>query len=129
RVVQPARNLGMAANANFTVAQARGEYIALLHHDDVYSPNLLEAWAAVLDRHPTVGFVSNAYRDHRNGDVSVHPFQERNVGADVLRENMLPIWGCPIRGTAMVRKRCWDAVSGMREEFGMLADVDLWMRL
>jgi glycosyltransferase involved in cell wall biosynthesis len=129
RVVQTPKNIGMAGNANFAVAQARGEYIALLHHDDIYSPQLIEAWASVLDRNPTAGFVSNSYRDHHTGRLYLHPFAERNHGRRILRRAMLPTWGCPVRGTAMIRKRCWDAVAGMREQFGMLADVDLWMRL
>ena len=129
RVVQTPQNLGMAGNANFAAKQARGTYIALLHHDDIYEPRLLEAWVDVLDRNPTAGFVSNSYRDHATGAFHRHPFRERNHGARVLRDVMLPNWGFPIRGTAMVRKRCWDAVGGMREQFGMLADVDLWLRL
>jgi GT2 family glycosyltransferase len=42
---------------------------------------------------------------------------------------LLPSWGCPVRGTAMIRRDAWDRVGGMRERFGLLADVDLWMRL
>lgn len=129
RVVSTPENLGMAGNANFVVSQVHGDYIALLHHDDLYSPRLLEAWATVLDRNPSVGFVSNGYRDQDTGRLYRHPFVERNHGARVLRTQMLPVFGCPVRGTAMIRKRCWDAVGGMREQFGMLADVDLWMRL
>lgn len=129
RVLQPPKNLGMAGNANFAASHARGEYIALLHHDDIYSPRLLEAWAAVLDRHPSVGFVSNSYQDFESGRMHLHGFAERTPGARVLREAMLPSWGCPVRGTAMVRRSAWEAVGGMREQFGMLADVDLWMRL
>jgi glycosyltransferase involved in cell wall biosynthesis len=129
RIVQPPSNLGMAGNANFAAAQARGEYIALLHHDDIYSERLIEAWAGVLDRNPTAGFVSNSYLDHSTGRLYLHPFRERNHGKHILRHAMLPVWGCPVRGTAMIRKRCWEAVGGMREQFGMLADVDLWMRL
>jgi GT2 family glycosyltransferase len=29
----------------------------------------------------------------------------------------------------MIRKEFWEKVGGMREEFGLVADVDLWMRL
>jgi hypothetical protein len=29
----------------------------------------------------------------------------------------------------MIRRSAWDAVGGMRGEFGLLADIDLWMRL
>ena len=129
RIIQPPKNLGMAANANFAVSHARGEYIALLHHDDIYSPRLIEAWATVLDRNPSAGFASNSYVDFKTGRMFLHPFAECNQGERILREAMLPNWGCPVRGTAMVRRSAWDAVGGMREQFGMLADVDLWMRL
>ncbi|HET8933216.1 MAG TPA: glycosyltransferase family A protein [Polyangiales bacterium] len=129
RIVQPPKNLGMAGNANFAVTHARGEYIALLHHDDIYSPRLLEAWATLLDRNPSAGFAANSHKNHSTGRVYLHPFAECNRGLDVLRDAMLPYWGCPVRGTAMVRRSCWEAVGGMREQFGMLADVDMWMRL
>lgn len=129
RVLRPDKNLGMAGNANFAVAHARCDYVALLHHDDLYSPRLLEAWVDVLDRNPTAGFVSNGYRDFTTGKALLHPFGELNRGTHVLQHAMLPLWGSPVRGTAMIRKRCWDAVGGMRERFGLLADVDLWMRL
>jgi len=29
----------------------------------------------------------------------------------------------------MIRRSCWEAVGGMCPEYGMLADIDLWMRL
>jgi len=129
RLLRTPHNLGMAGNANFAVRHARGHYVALLHHDDIYAPNLLRRWAELLDRHPSAGFVSNAYRSHHTGAIDSHPFAELNRGRDVLERHMLPIFACPVRGTAMIRKRCWDAVGGIREQFGMLADVDLWMRL
>jgi hypothetical protein len=29
----------------------------------------------------------------------------------------------------MIRRSCFEEVGGLREEFGLLADIDLWMRL
>jgi GT2 family glycosyltransferase len=29
----------------------------------------------------------------------------------------------------MIRREAWDKVGGMREQFGLLADIDMWMRL
>ncbi len=127
RLVRPPRNVGMASNANFVVAQSSGSYVALLHHDDVYRNDLLERWSAVLDRHGDVAFVFNRYRE--GGRVSEDSFDERTDGPTFLRERLLKSWGSPVRGTAMIRRSAWDAVGGMRESFGLLADVDLWMRL
>jgi glycosyltransferase involved in cell wall biosynthesis len=134
RALRTPQNLGMAGNANFAVAQTRGRYIALLHHDDLVSPKLLTRWTDVATRHPNIAVVSCAYRVREqhgslDGTLHFHQFSEHNDGGTVLTRRLFGQWGCPIRGTALVRKACWDQVGGMRERFGMLADVDLWMRL
>jgi glycosyltransferase involved in cell wall biosynthesis len=126
--IRTPRNLGMAANANFAVSHTQSRYVALLHHDDVYASNLFARWLDVAERHPSVAFVSNAYA-HGDSRVDYHPFDERTDGRVALERIIFPSWGCPIWGTALIRRACWDAVGGMRESYGMLADVDLWMRL
>lgn len=128
--IRTPRNLGMAGNANFAVASSSRPLIALLHHDDLYRPDLLEKWGAVAERNPDVGFVFNPYGVHGSDAVLDHPFRdERLDGRRFLENHLFPRWGCPVRGTAMIRRSAWDAVGGMREEFGLLADIDLWMRL
>jgi GT2 family glycosyltransferase len=123
-------NLGMAANANFAARHSRRPYLALLHHDDLYRPDLLEKWHSVMRRHPDVGFVFNPYALHGTSRVFVHPFRDEWLdGTRFLERHLFPRWGCPVRGTAMIRRSHFDAIGGLREEFGLLADVDLWMRL
>jgi glycosyltransferase involved in cell wall biosynthesis len=123
-------NMGMPGNANFAVAQSRRPYIALLHHDDLYRKDLLEKWAGVLDRHPDAAFVFNQYGVFESDYV----YQEAMPGECIdgkwlLKKYLFARWGCPVRGTAMVRREAWDQVGGMREQFGLLADIDMWMRL
>jgi glycosyltransferase involved in cell wall biosynthesis len=130
RAIRTPQNLGMPGNANFAVKQSGRPFIALLHHDDICRSDLLEQWAGVLERHPDVGFVFNAYAT----DESTTTFRESLPGERVdgpwFRErHLLKRWGCPVRGTAMIRRSAWDAVGGMRKEFSLLADIDLWMRL
>ena len=131
--IKPVRtpyNMGMANNANFAVKQSNRPYIALLHHDDLYRKDLLEKWAGVLDRHLDVGFVFNPYDEPNAEHTYGTPFSEERLdGRWFLEKVLFARWGCPIRGTAMIRRTCWEKLGGMREQFGMLADVDLWMRL
>lgn len=130
RPVRTPRNLGMPGNANFAVAQSERPYIALLHHDDLYRQDLLEKWACVLERHEDISFVFNPY-DDSTPELTYGPRlrQERIEGPVFLEKWLLPRWGCPVRGTAMIRRLWWDQVGGMRTRFDLLADVDLWMRL
>jgi glycosyltransferase involved in cell wall biosynthesis len=129
RPLRTPRNLGMPGNSNFAVSHARAPYIALLHHDDLYAPNLLAAWYEVAERHPEVGFVSNSYANYQSDVIHGEDFAERNDGVRMLEQRLFARFDSPFRGTALIRRSAWDAVGGMRERFGLIADVDLWMRL
>ena len=131
--VKPARtprNMGMPGNANFAVAQSERPYIALLHHDDLYRKDLLEKWAGVLDRHPDAAFVFNPYGVFESDFIYEEPMSGEYIdGKWLLERYLFARWGCVVRGTAMIRREAWERVGGMREQFGLLADVDMWMRL
>jgi GT2 family glycosyltransferase len=133
RAVRTIRNIGMPGNANFAVEQSARPYIALLHQDDLYRRDLLERWARILDNNEDVSFVFNPYDDidEENAERNYgRRFDaERLDGIWFLEKFLLGRWGCPVRGTAMIRRSWWETVGGMREEFGLVADVDLWMRL
>lgn len=130
RVIRTPHNMGMPGNANHAVSHASGDYIALLHHDDIYRSDLLEKWAAVLDRHPDVSFVFNPYAKFGHDEIYQSPMPgERIDGNWLLERYLFPHWGCVIRGTAMIRRDAWERERGMREQYGLLSDIDLWMRL
>ena len=130
RPIRTPGNMGMPGNANFAVAQSDRPYIALLHHDDIYRRDLLEKWASILERFSDVGFVFNRYDTPTPENHKRSKFSEgRLEGSRFLEKILLARWDSPIRGTAMIRRLCWDRVGGMRERFNLVADVDLWMRL
>lgn len=131
--IQTPHNRGMCGNANYAVAHSTRPYIALLHHDDLYRPDLLERWLGLMKHHQDVAFVFNDYyfgtSKLRGHEAEGRSFSENNDGREFLENVLLSRWGCAVRGTAMIVRDCWQSVGGLREEFGMLADVDLWMRL
>ena len=128
--IRTPHNMGMPGNANFAVAQFGRPYIALLHHDDLYRNDLLEKWAGVLDRHPDAAFVFNPYGVYESEFVYQEPMPGECIDGDwLLKKYLFARWGCLVRGTAMIRRESWEQVGGMREQFGLLADIDMWMRL
>lgn len=128
--VRTPHNMGMPGNANFAVSQSCRPYIALLHHDDLYRKDLLEKWGAMIERHPDVAFVFNSYSMFESNYIYSESMPPGRLDGGWLLENiLLPRWGCAVRGTAMIRRTAWEQVGGMRERFGLLADIDLWMRL
>jgi len=130
KAIRTSGNCGMPGNANFAVAHAQRPFIALLHHDDICRHDLLEKWAGVLERHADVAFVFNQYQVHGTDSVDAEPFADERIdGRWLLNKYLFPGWGCVVRGTAMIRRDAWMEVGGMREQFNLLADIDMWMRL
>ena len=131
QVVRTPANLGMAGNANHAARLAAGDYIALLHHDDLAAPSLLEEWLAVAEEAPSAGFVFN---DYDVGGTSSHAatgmkFERHMSGRAFLSRHLLRGWGCPVRGSALIHRARFFEIGGMREQYSLLADIDLWMRL
>jgi glycosyltransferase involved in cell wall biosynthesis len=56
-------NIGPFANMNWLIEQARGDYICIVHDDDVYGPEFLQRERELLDRHPNVGMVHCAVHE------------------------------------------------------------------
>ena len=52
-------NLGISGSRNRLIDMARGEYLAVMDHDDFSFPDRLEKEAAFLDTHPDVGIVGS----------------------------------------------------------------------
>ena len=59
RLVTLAANGGIAAGHVAALAQARGDYFALLDHDDIALPDRIERQVAALRRDPRLGIVSS----------------------------------------------------------------------
>jgi glycosyltransferase involved in cell wall biosynthesis len=128
--VRTTENLGMPGNANYAVSLAKTEYIALLHHDDIYMKDAFSEWKAVLDEYSDVGYVYNAHYDEHGNCSFIDPHPTRRVdGERFLLEYLLPRWASPVWGAAFLRKSAWDAVGGMKTQYGSIADVYLWMEL
>lgn len=132
KVIRTPQNLGMAGNANLAIAKANSKWVALLHHDDIISNDCFEMWLSVGNLYPNIGFVFNDYKTDKSDSTNYYlkdRLKSINKGEYLLKNILLKQWGCPVRGTALIRKKYFDEVGGMNERFGMLADVDLWMRL
>jgi glycosyltransferase involved in cell wall biosynthesis len=128
--VRTRQNMGMPGNANFAVAQSSRPYIALLHHDDLCRNDLLEKWAGVLERNSNAAFVFNSYGVYDSDHVYSEPLFGECIDGEWLRSKYLfARWDSVVRGTAMIRREVWEQVGGMRTQFGLYADIDLWMRL
>ncbi len=128
RVVRHESNQGLSAARNSGIAAASNEWVALLDSDDVWLPHHL----ATLWPHRTVHDVVAASA-LRFGAAATHDRFHGPVGRRVLvLDSPAPLafpgnFVCV--SAAMVRKSAVEAVGGFQPRDGLVADLDLWIRL
>jgi glycosyltransferase involved in cell wall biosynthesis len=127
RVVRHERCLGVARARNAGIEHARGEWIAFLDDDDVWSPRKLRRQ---LDEASARGatFVyggSVALDEHKRFIFGHAPPDPACLRTELLRRNVM--WGgC---SNVVVRTDVVRRLGGFDEQLFQLADWDLWIRL
>jgi glycosyltransferase involved in cell wall biosynthesis len=125
-LVQP--NSGPSAARNRGVADARGELIAFLDHDDLWHPDKLALQVSICDARPEVGVVS-CYsavidRSYRCLGWRLGGDADGDVYEDMLEWDMIS--GGSV---ALIRRGLFQAVGGFDETLRFREDWDLWIRL
>ncbi|MDO4476300.1 MAG: glycosyltransferase family 2 protein [Lachnospiraceae bacterium] len=88
RVIELPENLGIAGNTNAALEAARGDFVALLDHDDLLSPAALYQLARHLEKHPGTDMVYTD-EDKISADGQEHscPHLKPDFNEDLLRSN------------------------------------------
>lgn len=123
RVQRMSRNGGISEASNTAAATATGEFIALLDHDDLLTPDALFEVVALLNRYPDLDFIySDEDKLDEHGNTST-PFFKPSWSPELhLCLNY-------VTHLAVYRKALFDRVGGFRSEFDGSQDYDLSLRV
>lgn len=118
-------NRGISRTRNRLVKEARGDYLAIMDHDDVSLPTRLEKQVAYLDAHSDVGVVSSWVElfGERNG-VERLPVEDADIRLQLVNT-------CALFHSASMIRRSVLAENSLRyeEEYTPAEDYALWCRL
>jgi glycosyltransferase involved in cell wall biosynthesis len=125
-IVQP--NSGVSAARNRAIAEARGEVIAFLDHDDIWYSDKLERQVRVLDTRPEVGLVySNAdFIDQSDMRMWTYLAAQRLHRGKVLDRLFLDCF-IPLLTTVM-RKSLLASIGEFVTRWHIAEDYDLFLR-
>ncbi|GFO70145.1 hypothetical protein GMLC_37240 [Geomonas limicola] len=141
RLIVNEKNIGAGNNWNLLIGQARGEFLAIYHSDDVYGPEIVEQSVAALLREPRAGLVGTlATVIDENGDevspILLHPevpelpcYGFPEVFRAVLRDGAGRIF--LVTPSIMVRRSCYQELGILDNSgrFRSAADYEMWFRI
>ncbi|PWC03803.1 glycosyltransferase family 2 protein [Agromyces badenianii] len=123
RVIERQSNGGIVVASQDALSAARGEFVALLDHDDLLTPNALTLVAATIDEMPSVDYVySDEDKVSATGEF-YDAFAKPDWSPERLRGQMYTSHFSVIRTESM------RAVGGFREGFEGSQDHDLVLRV
>lgn len=149
RVVENPRNLGLVANWNRCLCEARGEHVKFLFQDDLLRPDCVERMLAEFAASPRVGLVfarreillddpEDPWARQWERDCGVLPgHRECRPGANpgrCLFDRWIDSrgWGSNWLGeptAVMLRRTAVDRVGGFNARLTQLPDAEMWLRM
>ncbi len=116
-------NIGIAAASNEALLMARGEFVALLDHDDELALHALSAMAAAIEQTPIADMLYSDEDKIDNDGVRSGPFFKPDWSPEFFLSCM---YTCHL---GVYRRSLVEAVGGFRTAFNLAQDYDLAFRV
>ena len=129
--VRHERHLGIGGNWNACIQRARGQWVHILHQDDLVRPGFYERLRAGIEAHPEVGaaFCRDVVIDGQGRTKWLQPLLRETPG--LLEDWIEHIFvALHLRCPALVAKRSvYEALGGFRLDLRYTLDWDMWKRI
>ncbi len=122
RVFHLAQNSGISAASNVAIENARGEWIALLDHDDLLEPDALFRTVQLLQEHPDADLI---YSDEDK-------LTEEGFAAPLFKPDWSPDFFLSynyICHFTTIRRSLVQELGGFRSDYDFAQDYDLFLRV
>jgi GT2 family glycosyltransferase len=125
------QHVGMARNWNTCIERARGQWVHILHQDDLVRPGFYDRLREGIDAHPLVGaaFCRDVVVDEQGQRKWMQRLICRTPG--IVEDWIEHVFvGLHLRASALVVKRSvYEALGGFRLDLQYALDWDMWKRI
>ena len=119
------KNMGITPSRNKLLKMARGEYLAVMDHDDISLPKRFEKQVEFLDTHPRVGVVGCQYMRIVSHKQNAYPIKHSGIVNGILQGSCFIL-----HPASMIRKQVLLKNNVEYEEmYSPCEDFMLWARL
>jgi glycosyltransferase involved in cell wall biosynthesis len=126
-------NLGIYANWNALIGEARGRFVCIYHDHDTYLPTILERSLSLIINHPDMTFVHTAIvLVEKTGvplDVFANEFDEVMPGRALQERLSTTTRNTLCAASTMVRREAYAASGLFDTRYGLTTDRWMWFRL
>lgn len=141
RVLVNETNSGPFQNWNKLIDEARGEYVALYHSDDVYGPDIVTKSVGLLESDPELGLVGSLAAIVDENGVQLSVTELPSVTVPEGRYRLADAFRAVLRSggnryflvtpSVMVRRRLYQELGGFDTSgrFGSAGDYEMWLRI
>lgn len=117
-------NLGISDSRNKLMKLARGEYFAVLDHDDVMLPTRLEKQVAYMDEHPEVGVLGSYVEWMKKHSINRQPTDHQSISLRLMTSC------CVVHTATMLRRSVIEQTGAQYEKrWSPAEDYALWLFL
>ncbi|GAB4356872.1 MAG: hypothetical protein Kow006_24280 [Gammaproteobacteria bacterium] len=123
-------NLGQPLNTNTCVARSRGDYVVILHSDDMLLPNFAADLVPLLADHPNVGMaVGERLEIGEQGEPhSIAPFYNTDCIIPGERQAKVFLFASYLPCQVLLRRTIFERVGGVDERHIVNLDGLLWFK-
>ena len=127
-IVITRENRGFAFSLNEMLTISKGKYIARMDQDDIALPDRFKLQIQYLENHPNVAVLGGGCHmiDHKGRYLTsfTHPETDAEIQSKILAGH------CAIsHPSAMIRREILMSNGGYDLDFGLVEELDLWLRL
>jgi glycosyltransferase involved in cell wall biosynthesis len=132
KVINNSHNRGLAKIWNFCVESSVGEWVHILHQDDVVAPGYYESLQAGIEANPEVGaaFSRFSYVDGEGNETNRGPLEQAEPGVlDDFLERLVTSEVRVICACISVKRETYESVGGFRSDLCHALDWEMWVRI
>lgn len=115
-------NLGISPSRNKLIRLAKGEYLAIIDHDDIALLTRFEEQVQMLDAHPKIGVVGSYIELFPHAKTVFFPQSNEQIEEYLMQ-------GCAVAHTSAMIRACILPDNPYEAEFSPAEDYALWCRL